>query len=53
MEPLTALIFGRILFNIFISDLGTKSRSMLMKFADDTWWGGVINTEKDHTRRTG
>ncbi|CAM4697526.1 unnamed protein product [Caretta caretta] len=36
-----------ILFNLFITDLGTKSGSVLIKFADDTKLGGIANLEKD------
>ncbi|CAM5118465.1 unnamed protein product [Natator depressus] len=35
------------LFNLFITDLGTKSGNELIKFADDTKLGGIANTEKD------
>uniref|UniRef100_A0A8C3F547 Reverse transcriptase domain-containing protein n=1 Tax=Chrysemys picta bellii TaxID=8478 RepID=A0A8C3F547_CHRPI len=40
-------VFGPILFNLFITDLGTKCRSGLIKFADDTKLGGIANSEKD------
>ncbi|CAM5110740.1 unnamed protein product [Eretmochelys imbricata] len=40
-------VLGPILFNLFITDLGTKSRSVLIKFADDTKLGGIANLEKD------
>ncbi|CAM5076952.1 unnamed protein product [Eretmochelys imbricata] len=40
-------VLGPILFNLFITDLGTKSGSMLIKFADDTKLGGIANLEKD------
>ncbi|CAM5079111.1 unnamed protein product [Eretmochelys imbricata] len=40
-------VLGPILFNLFITDLGTKSRNVLIKFADDTKLGGIANTEKD------
>ncbi|CAM5083682.1 unnamed protein product [Natator depressus] len=40
-------VLGPILFNLFITDLGTKSGNVLMKFADDTKLGGIANTEKD------
>uniref|UniRef100_A0A674KC54 Reverse transcriptase domain-containing protein n=1 Tax=Terrapene triunguis TaxID=2587831 RepID=A0A674KC54_9SAUR len=36
-----------ILFNLFITDLGTECRSGLIKFADDTKLGGIANSEKD------
>ncbi|CAM5083137.1 unnamed protein product [Natator depressus] len=39
-------VLGPILFNLFITDLGTKSGSVLIKFADDTK-GGIANLEKD------
>ncbi|CAM5165724.1 unnamed protein product [Natator depressus] len=41
------LVLGPILFNLFITDLGTKSESVLIKFADDTKLGGIANLEKD------
>ncbi|CAM4664948.1 unnamed protein product [Caretta caretta] len=41
------LVLGPILFNLFITDLGTKSGSVLIKFADDTKLGGIANLEKD------
>ncbi|CAM4552508.1 unnamed protein product [Caretta caretta] len=40
-------VLGPILFNLFITDLGTKGRNVLIKFADDTKLGGIANTEKD------
>ncbi|CAM5084507.1 unnamed protein product [Eretmochelys imbricata] len=40
-------VLGPILFNLFITDLGTKSGNVLIKFADDTKMGGIANTEKD------
>uniref|UniRef100_A0A8C3F4S5 Reverse transcriptase domain-containing protein n=1 Tax=Chrysemys picta bellii TaxID=8478 RepID=A0A8C3F4S5_CHRPI len=40
-------VLGPILFNLFITDLGTKCRSGLIKFADDTKLGGIANSEKD------
>ncbi|CAM5100216.1 unnamed protein product [Eretmochelys imbricata] len=40
-------VLGPILFNLFITDLGTKSGSVLIKFADDTNLGGIANLEKD------
>ncbi|CAM4557273.1 unnamed protein product [Caretta caretta] len=40
-------VLGPILFNLFITDLGTKSGSVLIKFADDTKLGGIVNLEKD------
>ncbi|CAM5097898.1 unnamed protein product [Natator depressus] len=40
-------VLGPILFNLFITDLGTKSGSALIKFADDTKLGGIANLEKD------
>ncbi|CAM4532923.1 unnamed protein product [Caretta caretta] len=40
-------VLGPILFNLFITDLGTKSGNVLVKFADDTKLGGIANTEKD------
>ncbi|CAM4651613.1 unnamed protein product, partial [Lepidochelys olivacea] len=40
-------VLGPILFNLFITDLGTKSGSMLIKFVDDTKLGGIANLEKD------
>ncbi|CAM5134524.1 unnamed protein product [Natator depressus] len=40
-------VLGPILFNLFITDLGTKSGSVLIKFADNTKLGGIANTEKD------
>ncbi|CAM4628384.1 unnamed protein product [Lepidochelys olivacea] len=40
-------VLGPILFNLFITDLGTKSGSVLIKFADDTKLGGIANLEKD------
>ncbi|CAM5148275.1 unnamed protein product [Eretmochelys imbricata] len=41
------LVLGPILFNLFITDLGTKSGSVLIKSADDTKLGGIANLEKD------
>ncbi|CAM5077630.1 unnamed protein product [Eretmochelys imbricata] len=41
------LVLGPILFNLFITGFGTKSRNVLIKFADDTKLGGIANTEKD------
>ncbi|CAM5091339.1 unnamed protein product [Eretmochelys imbricata] len=41
------LVLGPILFNLFITDLGTKSGSVLIKFADVTKLGGIANLEKD------
>uniref|UniRef100_A0A8C3HAP4 Reverse transcriptase domain-containing protein n=1 Tax=Chrysemys picta bellii TaxID=8478 RepID=A0A8C3HAP4_CHRPI len=40
-------VLGPILFNLFITDLGTECRSVLIKFADDTKLGGIANSEKD------
>ncbi|CAM5140370.1 unnamed protein product [Natator depressus] len=40
-------VLGPILFNLFITDVGTKSGSVLIKFADDTKLGGIANLEKD------
>ncbi|CAM5150473.1 unnamed protein product [Natator depressus] len=40
-------VLGPILFNLFITDLGTRSGSVLIKFADDTKLGGIANLEKD------
>ncbi|CAM4308052.1 unnamed protein product [Lepidochelys kempii] len=40
-------VLGPILFNLFITNLGTKSGSVLIKFADDTKLGGIANSEKD------
>ncbi|CAM4504902.1 unnamed protein product [Lepidochelys kempii] len=40
-------VLGPILFNLFITDLGTKSGSVPIKFADDTKLGGIANLEKD------
>ncbi|CAM4556029.1 unnamed protein product [Caretta caretta] len=40
-------VLGPVLFNLFITDLGTKSGSVLIKFADDTKLGGIANLEKD------
>ncbi|CAM4679733.1 unnamed protein product [Caretta caretta] len=40
-------VLGPILFNLFITDLGTKSGSVLIKFVDDTKLGGIANLEKD------
>ncbi|CAM5091881.1 unnamed protein product [Eretmochelys imbricata] len=41
------LIWGPILFILFITDLGTKSGNVLIKFADDSKLGGIANLEKD------
>ncbi|CAM5081371.1 unnamed protein product [Eretmochelys imbricata] len=40
-------VLGPILFNLFITDLGTKSGSVLIKFADDTKLRGITNLERD------
>uniref|UniRef100_K7F0K2 Reverse transcriptase domain-containing protein n=1 Tax=Pelodiscus sinensis TaxID=13735 RepID=K7F0K2_PELSI len=40
-------VLGPILFNLFIADFGTKSGSVLIKFADDTKLGAIANSEKD------
>ncbi|CAM4564916.1 unnamed protein product [Lepidochelys kempii] len=40
-------VLGPILFNFFITDLGTKSGNVLIKFTADTKLGGIANTEKD------
>uniref|UniRef100_A0A8C3F5V5 Reverse transcriptase domain-containing protein n=1 Tax=Chrysemys picta bellii TaxID=8478 RepID=A0A8C3F5V5_CHRPI len=40
-------VLGPILFNLFITDLGTDCKSGLIKFADDTKVGGVVNSEED------
>ncbi|CAM4701606.1 unnamed protein product [Lepidochelys kempii] len=40
-------VLGPTLFNLFITDLGTKSGSVLIKFADDTKLGGIANLERD------
>ncbi|CAM4600677.1 unnamed protein product [Caretta caretta] len=40
-------VLGPILFNLFITDLGTKSGSVLIMFADDTKLGGIVNLERD------
>ncbi|CAM5130106.1 unnamed protein product [Eretmochelys imbricata] len=40
-------VMGPILFNLFITDLGTKSGSVLIKSADDTKLRGIANSEKD------
>ncbi|CAM4385864.1 unnamed protein product [Lepidochelys olivacea] len=41
------LVLGPILFNLFITDLGTESGNVLIKFADDMKLGGITNTESD------
>ncbi|CAM5107889.1 unnamed protein product [Eretmochelys imbricata] len=41
------LVLGPILFHLFITDLSTKSGSVLIKFVDDTKLGGIANLEKD------
>ncbi|CAM4625018.1 unnamed protein product [Caretta caretta] len=41
------LVLGPILFNLFITDLGTKSGSVLIKSADEAKLGGIANTERD------
>ncbi|CAM5138517.1 unnamed protein product [Natator depressus] len=40
-------VLGPILFNLFITDLGTKSGSVLIKFVDDTKLGHIANSEKE------
>ncbi|CAM5146391.1 unnamed protein product [Natator depressus] len=40
-------VLGPILFNLFITELGTKRGNVLIKFADDMKLGGIANTEKD------
>ncbi|CAM5086159.1 unnamed protein product [Eretmochelys imbricata] len=40
-------VLGPILFNLFITDLSTKSGSVLIKFADHTKLGGIANLERD------
>ncbi|CAM5121826.1 unnamed protein product [Eretmochelys imbricata] len=40
-------VLGPILFNLFISDLGTKSGSVLIKFVYDTKLRGIANLEND------
>ncbi|CAM4684360.1 unnamed protein product, partial [Lepidochelys kempii] len=40
-------VLGSILFKLFITDLGTKSGNVLIKFADDMKLGGIADTEKD------
>ncbi|CAM5122864.1 unnamed protein product [Eretmochelys imbricata] len=40
-------VLGPILFNLFITDLSTKSGSVLIKSVDDIKLGGIDNTEKD------
>ncbi|CAM5109435.1 unnamed protein product [Eretmochelys imbricata] len=40
-------VLGSILFNLFITDLGTKSETVLIKFVDDTKLGGIANLERD------
>ncbi|CAM5116524.1 unnamed protein product [Natator depressus] len=40
-------VLGPILFNLFITDLGTKNWNVLIKFVDDTKLGGIANAEKD------
>ncbi|CAM4592819.1 unnamed protein product [Lepidochelys olivacea] len=40
-------VLGPVLFNLFITDLGTKSGSVLIKSEDDTKLGGIANLEKD------
>ncbi|CAM4548729.1 unnamed protein product [Lepidochelys olivacea] len=40
-------VLGPILLNCFITDLGTKSGSVLIKFADDAKLGGIANLERD------
>ncbi|CAM4490787.1 unnamed protein product [Lepidochelys olivacea] len=40
-------VLGPILFKLFITDLGTKSGNVLIKFVDDTKLGGIANAEKD------
>lgn len=38
-------VLGLILFNTFIKNLDTK-RSVLIKFADDTKLGGIVNNKE-------
>ncbi|CAM4576291.1 unnamed protein product [Caretta caretta] len=40
-------VLGPILFNLFITDLGTKSGSVLIKFADDTKLGSNLEKDRD------
>lgn len=41
------IVLGLVLFNIFISNIGTKSKSVLIKFTDDKMLGNIIYTEKE------
>lgn len=53
-EVINGVPQGLVLFNIFINDLGSESRSALMKFADDIKLGSIVNTEEDwNMSRTG
>uniref|UniRef100_A0A8C8RQ22 Reverse transcriptase domain-containing protein n=1 Tax=Pelusios castaneus TaxID=367368 RepID=A0A8C8RQ22_9SAUR len=40
-------VLGPILFKLFVTNLGIKSGTVLIKFADDPKLGGIANTEKD------